>query len=101
VLAVANLEAYVPRYLSPEEAGALYTDALKQAEAAEANAYINYLRAVRAREALEEDIRRLNPVEPVPCRDEAGLRETHSAPLDGARGYASPEQSNGSAGIRE
>jgi hypothetical protein len=58
---MAHPAPYVPRYLAPEEAGALYTDALKQAEAAEANAYINYVRAVRAREALEDDIRRLSP----------------------------------------
>lgn len=56
---------YTPRYLDPQSLQGLYQDMIRQAEAAEAQAWINYRRAVEARKAVEEDIQRLS-TQPAP-----------------------------------
>jgi len=48
-------EAFTPRHLSGEQIDQLYADADAQAEAQEAVAWMNYVRAKAARTALQED----------------------------------------------
>jgi hypothetical protein len=52
-------ENYVPVTLSREQADQLYSDAYAQAEAQEAVAWMNYVRARAAREALKHDWERV------------------------------------------
>lgn len=50
---------FTPEHLSAEQAEQLYTDAYAQAEAQEAVAWMNYVRAKAAREALKADWERV------------------------------------------
>jgi len=52
-------DAFMPRHLSGEQIDQLYADADAQAEAQEAVAWMNYVRAKAARAALQEDWQRV------------------------------------------
>jgi hypothetical protein len=57
-------EIYTPINLSREQSDQLYADAYAQAEAQEAVAWMNYVRAKAAREALKVDWERVQACPP-------------------------------------